>query len=94
MTAALLDEVTWTVRPGERWVVLGSNGAGKTTLLGICAGTVAPTDGWVSALGERVGDGPVDGAGLVSPSVLVPRICGPQASSSVSQPIVPGAKPA
>ena len=72
VTTALLDEVTWTVRPGERWVVLGSNGAGKTTLLGICAGTVAPTDGWVSALGEPVGDSPVDGAGLVSPSVLVP----------------------
>jgi iron complex transport system ATP-binding protein len=29
----LLDRVDWTVRDGERWVVLGSNGAGKTTLL-------------------------------------------------------------
>jgi iron complex transport system ATP-binding protein len=72
LTAALLDEVTWTVCPGERWVVLGSNGAGKTTLLGVCAGTVAPTDGWVTALGEPVRDGPVEGAGLVSPSVLLP----------------------
>lgn len=37
MTAAddrrLLDGVDWTVRSGERWVVLGANGAGKTTLL-------------------------------------------------------------
>lgn len=29
----VLDRVSWTVRAGERWVVLGSNGAGKTTLL-------------------------------------------------------------
>ncbi|HVV30938.1 MAG TPA: ATP-binding cassette domain-containing protein [Mycobacteriales bacterium] len=29
----LLDDVRWTVRSGERWVVLGANGAGKTTLL-------------------------------------------------------------
>ena len=71
VTTALLDGVTWTLGPGERWVVLGSNGAGKTTLLGVCAGTVAPTAGRVTALGEPV-DGPVDGVGLVSPSVLVP----------------------
>lgn len=31
--ARLLDQVTWIIRPGDRWVVLGSNGAGKTTLL-------------------------------------------------------------
>jgi iron complex transport system ATP-binding protein len=29
----VLDGVHWTVRSGERWVLLGSNGAGKTTLL-------------------------------------------------------------
>ena len=29
----LLDRVTWQVREGERWVVLGPNGAGNTTLL-------------------------------------------------------------
>jgi iron complex transport system ATP-binding protein len=74
LTAALLDGVTWTVRPGERWVVLGSNGAGKTTLLGVCAGTVAPTGGWVAALGEPAGDAPIDGTGLVSPSVVVPGV--------------------
>ncbi len=29
----VLEDVTWSVLPGQRWVVLGSNGAGKTTLL-------------------------------------------------------------
>src|SRR5690348_7325949 len=26
----VLEDVTWTVRPGERWVLAGGNGAGKT----------------------------------------------------------------
>lgn len=29
----ILDDVTWEVEEGQRWVVLGPNGAGKTTLL-------------------------------------------------------------
>lgn len=31
--ARLLDSIDWTIRAGERWVVLGANGAGKSTLL-------------------------------------------------------------
>src|SRR5690349_9307613 len=29
----ILDDVSWEVEEGQRWVVLGPNGAGKTTLL-------------------------------------------------------------
>jgi iron complex transport system ATP-binding protein len=29
----LLDDVSWTVRDGERWVILGPNASGKSTLL-------------------------------------------------------------
>mgnify|MGYP003528462437 FL=1 len=29
----LLNDVTWVVSPGERWVVLGANRSGKTTLV-------------------------------------------------------------
>jgi iron complex transport system ATP-binding protein len=51
----LLDSLTWTVREGERWVLVGPNGAGKTTLLQILATQLFPTAGTVHVLGERLG---------------------------------------
>src|SRR5256885_2618645 len=33
---------SWTIRPGERWVLAGANGAGKTQLLKLVAGIVWP----------------------------------------------------
>jgi molybdate transport system ATP-binding protein len=39
----VLEDVSWTIRPGERWVLAGGNGAGKTQLLKIVAGSVWPT---------------------------------------------------
>jgi molybdate transport system ATP-binding protein len=34
----ILEAITWTVRRGERWVLLGPNGSGKTTLLSLIQG--------------------------------------------------------
>jgi iron complex transport system ATP-binding protein len=51
----LLRDVSWQVRPDERWVVLGPNGAGKTTLLNLAAARLYPTVGTVDVLGERLG---------------------------------------
>ena len=51
----VLDDVSWTVGAGERWVVLGPNGAGKTTLLRIAALYQHPTSGTVDVLGQRLG---------------------------------------
>ncbi|TQK71027.1 MULTISPECIES: ABC transporter ATP-binding protein [unclassified Nocardioides] len=53
--ATLLDRVSWVVREGERWVVLGANGAGKTTLMQIAAAQLHPTAGAVGLLGELLG---------------------------------------
>ncbi len=52
---ALLDDVTWEVRSGERWAVLGPNGSGKTTLLRVAGSALWPTRGTVDILGERLG---------------------------------------
>jgi iron complex transport system ATP-binding protein len=54
-TSTLLDDVTWDVAEGERWVVLGPNGAGKTTLLQLASGRMHPTTGVVGILGEILG---------------------------------------
>lgn len=64
--ATLLRNVSWSINSDERWVVVGANGAGKTTLLQVAAGTVRPTSGHVSLLGEDL-----DGSDL---DELLPRI--------------------
>ena len=51
----ILDDVSWYVAEGERWVVLGPNGAGKTTLLQVASARMHPTSGSVDILGERLG---------------------------------------
>ncbi|WP_426560179.1 ABC transporter ATP-binding protein [Angustibacter sp. McL0619] len=53
--STLLEDVTWEVSEGERWVVLGPNGAGKTTLLQIAAARMHPTHGVAGVLGEVLG---------------------------------------
>jgi molybdate transport system ATP-binding protein len=34
----ILDNISWTVRAGEHWAILGPNGSGKTTLLSLLCG--------------------------------------------------------
>ena len=54
--AKLLDDITWRVADGQRWVILGPNGAGKTTLLQIAGARMHPTEGVAWLLGERLGE--------------------------------------
>lgn len=53
--STLLDDLSWTVHDGDRWIVLGPNGAGKTTAMRMAAAQLFPTSGTVDVLGERLG---------------------------------------
>lgn len=51
----LLDDVSWHIEEGQRWIVMGPNGAGKSTLINIAATRTHPTRGNVAILGEVLG---------------------------------------
>jgi iron complex transport system ATP-binding protein len=51
----ILDGISWSVRKGEHWVILGANGSGKTSLLSALTGYLTPTTGEVEVLGQRYG---------------------------------------
>lgn len=53
--AKLVDGVSWSVRRGEHWAVLGANGSGKTSLVNALAGYVTPSDGVMRVMGETYG---------------------------------------
>ena len=52
--ASVLEEVSFTVRPGESLAIVGENGAGKSTLLKLVTGVLTPSAGKVTTRG-RVG---------------------------------------
>jgi molybdate transport system ATP-binding protein len=60
----VLRDISWRLRPGERWALLGDNGAGKTQLLKLLSGDVWPTPRGSAAPGDgrdyRVGRQPVE----------------------------------
>lgn len=45
---SVLDQVTLTVRPGEKTAVIGENGSGKSTLLRLLAGVEQPDTGGIT----------------------------------------------
>ncbi len=49
-----LDDVTLEVAAGQRVCVLGANGSGKSTLASVVCGLLAPDEGSVELVGERV----------------------------------------
>ena len=51
----ILDNVSWSVEPGQRWVIMGANGSGKTTLMQVCSGFIHPTRGHAEILGYELG---------------------------------------
>src|SRR3954469_25614238 len=57
-TVRAVDQVSFTIEPGEMVAFLGPNGAGKTTTLKILSGLIYPTSGTASVLGFRPSDRP------------------------------------
>ena len=53
---AILNDVSWSVRPGQHWAILGPNGSGKTTLLKIASGYLWHTSGRVLRQGVELKD--------------------------------------
>jgi iron complex transport system ATP-binding protein len=51
----ILHNLSWQVKEGEHWAVVGANGAGKTMMLRVASGYLWPTKGTVSILGKTFG---------------------------------------
>ena len=51
----IIQNIDWTIKQGQHWVLIGPNGSGKTTLLGLINGYLWPTSGTVSVLGKQFG---------------------------------------
>lgn len=50
-----VDHLSFTIKPGDIFGLLGTNGAGKTTTFRMIMGLLEPTDGKVLYNGEKVG---------------------------------------
>jgi simple sugar transport system ATP-binding protein len=89
---AVLEDVSFSVAPGEVVALVGENGAGKTTLLRVVSGFLRPEEGHVEVDGARVAlRGPRDaaghGVGMVHQHfLLVPEL-------TVAENVVLGAEP-
>lgn len=51
----ILNNISWEVKRGEHWFILGPNGSGKTSLLEIVTGYLWASRGQVKVLGEVYG---------------------------------------
>lgn len=51
----ILGPITFSILPGQRWVILGPNGAGKSTLLNLLATRTFPTSGSIFLLEKEMG---------------------------------------
>ena len=54
-----VQDVSLTVRPGERRAILGPNGAGKTSLFNVLTGDLAPSAGTICLCGQDVTRTPI-----------------------------------
>ena len=53
---SILQDISWQIKKGEHWALVGANGSGKTTLLKIITGYEWPMSGTVEVLGKKFGE--------------------------------------
>jgi len=51
----ILDSISWQVKPGEQWVILGANGSGKTSLLNTLTAYLTISQGELELFGYQYG---------------------------------------
>lgn len=51
----ILQNISWNVKRGEHWAMIGLNGSGKTTLLNLVNGYLWPSKGEISVFGQPFG---------------------------------------
>jgi iron complex transport system ATP-binding protein len=51
----ILKDISWNIKKGSHWALIGPNGAGKTSLLKIISGNLWPSSGTVKVLGKEFG---------------------------------------
>lgn len=49
----ILEDISFTINPGERVAIVGRNGCGKTTLMQIMSGSMKPTGGSLKYFGQN-----------------------------------------
>ena len=49
----VLEDISFTIHPGEIVAIIGENGSGKSTLLKILAGVIKPEKGDISFYGKQ-----------------------------------------
>ena len=58
-----VQDVSFTIEPGEMFFLLGPSGSGKTTVLRMVAGFITPDDGEILFDGKRMNDVPAQNRG-------------------------------
>ncbi|MGC8495376.1 MAG: ABC transporter ATP-binding protein [Syntrophobacteraceae bacterium] len=88
---SVLEGVSFSVREGEFFIVIGPNGSGKTTLAKAISGTLKPDRGEIEVLGRPIGS--YSGKGLARKVALVTQTPPANIPFTVAEVVLMGRSP-